>query len=144
MRKAAAIDHRIGDLTRLRAELTRLQTEADETTDDWPTTCVCHVCDRFTAVHNNGKGHNFYRCWHRGEGCKQPSRSTNGLERATLLGLELLSENEDGRTAAQLAELMERRWKILELFYNNQITGELFCTTRSRTRPTNRRTKVNR
>lgn len=44
-REAAVIDQRIEDLGRLRDELTRLQTAADQITDDWPTTCVCHVLD---------------------------------------------------------------------------------------------------
>jgi DNA-binding transcriptional MerR regulator len=42
-REAAFIDQRIDDLTKLRAELSRLQTAANEITDDWPTSCVCHV-----------------------------------------------------------------------------------------------------
>lgn len=42
-REAAAIDHRIDDLMRVRDELTRLQAEADQITDDWPASCVCHV-----------------------------------------------------------------------------------------------------
>lgn len=45
VREAAAIDHRIDDLMRLRAELSRLQAEASEITDDWPTSCVCHVLE---------------------------------------------------------------------------------------------------
>ena len=44
-REAAAIDQRIEDLMRVRAELTRLQKAAGEITDDWPTSCVCHVLE---------------------------------------------------------------------------------------------------
>lgn len=44
-REAAAIDRRIEDLRRLRSELADLQAAADEFTDDWPATCVCHVLD---------------------------------------------------------------------------------------------------
>lgn len=47
-REAVAIDQRIEDLSRLRDELTRLQTDADQITDDWPTTCVCHVLEPAT------------------------------------------------------------------------------------------------
>jgi DNA-binding transcriptional MerR regulator len=48
-REAAAIDQRIEDLGRLRDELSRLQAAADQITDDWPTTCVCHVLEPATA-----------------------------------------------------------------------------------------------
>ena len=47
-REAAAIDQRIEDLGRLRDELARLQTAAGQITDDWPTTCVCHVLEPAT------------------------------------------------------------------------------------------------
>ena len=42
-REAAAIDARIEELRRLRAELERLQAEAALITDEWPNSCVCHV-----------------------------------------------------------------------------------------------------
>jgi DNA-binding transcriptional MerR regulator len=48
-REAAAIDQRIDDLVRLRDELTRLQTEAEQIRDDWPTSCVCHVLEPATG-----------------------------------------------------------------------------------------------
>jgi len=44
-REAAAIDQRIEDLVRLRDELARLQTAAEQISDDWPTSCVCHVLE---------------------------------------------------------------------------------------------------
>ncbi len=44
-REAAAIDRRIEDLQRLRAELGHLQTAAANVTDAWPDTCVCHVIE---------------------------------------------------------------------------------------------------
>lgn len=44
-REATAIDQRIDDLVRLRDELTRLQAEAEQIRDDWPTSCVCHVLE---------------------------------------------------------------------------------------------------
>jgi DNA-binding transcriptional MerR regulator len=44
-REAGAIDRRIEDLRRLRRELSDLQASAAEFTDDWPSTCVCHVLD---------------------------------------------------------------------------------------------------
>ena len=111
----------------------------------------CGPCGRVVSVRNNGKGTTLYRCWHRGQGCRQPSRSTTGLERATLLGLHLLSEDEDlqeairrklreasragrptasppgGRAAGRLEALVERRRKLLELYYAERITAELFA-----------------
>lgn len=42
-RELSAIESRIADLERLRAELTALQTEADGLPDEWPTACVCNV-----------------------------------------------------------------------------------------------------
>jgi len=111
----------------------------------------CGLCGRVASVRNNGKGTTLYRCWHRGQGCRQPSRSTAGMERATLLGLRLLSEDEDlqeairrklreasrtgrpaasplrGRASGRLEALVERRRKLLELFYAEKITAELFA-----------------
>ena len=73
------------------------------------------------------------------------------MERATLLGLRLLSEDEDlqeairrklreasrtgrpaasplrGRASGRLEALVERRRKLLELFYAEKITAELFA-----------------
>ena len=48
-REAAAIDRRIEDLRQLRDELSRLQTAADQITDDWPTSCVCHILEPATV-----------------------------------------------------------------------------------------------
>lgn len=43
--EAAAIDRRIEDLRRLRDELSLLQDAAADITDDWPTSCVCHILE---------------------------------------------------------------------------------------------------
>lgn len=42
-REAASIDKRIEELSRLRGELAQLRAAADVVSDDWPTSCVCHV-----------------------------------------------------------------------------------------------------
>lgn len=42
-REAAAVEDRIAQLRKLGGELRRLQKEADQIRDDWPTSCVCHV-----------------------------------------------------------------------------------------------------
>lgn len=44
-RETAAIDRRIDDLRRLRAELEHLQEAAADIIDAWPDACVCHVID---------------------------------------------------------------------------------------------------
>ena len=48
-REAVAIDRRIKDLLQLRDELSRLQAAADQITDDWPTSCVCHILEPATV-----------------------------------------------------------------------------------------------
>ncbi len=48
-REAAAIDQHIEDLVRLRDDLTRLQVAADQISDDWPTSCVCHILEPATS-----------------------------------------------------------------------------------------------
>ena len=53
------------------------------------------------------KGQNYYRCKHRGKGCKLPVRSNKGLLRAAVLGLELLLD-EDMRDAIR-RHLAKRR-----------------------------------
>ena len=109
----------------------------------------CGLCGRAAATEENGKGSRFYRCWHRGRGCGQPSRSVRGIERAALLGLRLVGFDPDlqkairqelrrgarpgppkgaGRAPAQQADrLRERRRKLLDLHYAGKITADLFA-----------------
>lgn len=44
-REAEAVDDRIAELTRLRAELRSLRTRMNSMVDDWPGACVCHVVE---------------------------------------------------------------------------------------------------
>lgn len=44
-READNIEKRIEDLKRLQSELSSLQREADRISDDWPTSCVCHILE---------------------------------------------------------------------------------------------------
>lgn len=44
-RELSAIQSRIADLERLRADLTELREEARGLPDDWPTDCVCNVLE---------------------------------------------------------------------------------------------------
>jgi hypothetical protein len=111
----------------------------------------CGLCGNRMTVAQNGKGSTFYRCWHRGQGCDQPARSTKGLSRAAVLGMSLLGHDDglqgairrrlaggtraahggarrDRRdSAAQtLGGLSERRRKLLELFYTGKISADGF------------------
>lgn len=82
------------------------------------------------------------------------SRSASGLERAALLGLRLLADDEDlqdairrqlaraarratatpsrGRTEGALADLADRRRKLLDLYYSGKIDPELFADEEER------------
>jgi len=111
----------------------------------------CGTCGRRMALDQNGAGRVFYRCKHRGQGCKQPARTTSGLAEAAVLGLRLVSTDRDlqeairrklsgggretsartsRRTRKAPAEVMrdlsERRRKLLDLFYNSKISMDLF------------------
>ena len=108
---------------------------------------TCGICGRRMSVQQNGKGQRTYRCWHRGNGCDQPSRSNKGLERAMGLGL-LCSEpireairrhleslgsasRQAARTSgpgadARLTKLRRHRDKLLGLYLSENITSDQF------------------
>ena len=112
----------------------------------------CGQCSRAMSIDQNGQGHTMYKCAHRGNGCAQTRRSSKGLLRAALLGLRLVGSDQDlqsairreldgarrgarqgasrdrQRTTKALGDLAERRRKLLELYYADRITGELFAT----------------
>lgn len=116
----------------------------------------CGICGRRMASDQNGAGRVMYRCRHRGRGCNQPRRTNRGLHRAALLGLNLLANDDElheairaelrrtgatgrrpGRRAdaappARLAELSERRRKLLELYYAGKISGDGFAEEEER------------
>ncbi|HET9672679.1 MAG TPA: recombinase family protein [Actinomycetota bacterium] len=114
----------------------------------------CGLCGRVASVRYGRDGAVLYRCRHRGRGCAQPSRSASGLERAALLGLRLLADDEDlqeairrqlgrvagGATAAStlrraegaLPDLADRRRKLLDLYYSGKIDAELFSDEEER------------
>ena len=60
---------------------------------------ICGLCNRRMVVAQNGKGRLSYKCRHRGQGCRQPSRSTLGLARAAVKGLGLVGHDEGLRGA---------------------------------------------
>src|SRR5690606_2519571 len=87
------------------------------------------------------------RCIHRGKGCDQPRRSVNGVERAALLGLRMVGQDEalqeairselrrasggvpgrGPRAPALIEDLRKRRRKLLDLHYSDRISAELFA-----------------
>ena len=111
----------------------------------------CGLCGRVAGIDGNGEGRVMYRCRHRGQGCAQPRRTAAGLSRAALLGLRLIAGDKDlqqairshleaarqkvrqdrsrvaPETTGTMEELAERRRKLLELHYRDQITAEFFA-----------------
>jgi DNA invertase Pin-like site-specific DNA recombinase len=111
----------------------------------------CGLCGRVAGIDGNGEGRVMYRCRHRGNGCAQPRRTASGLSRAALLGLRLIAGDSNlqgairshleaarqkvrqdrSRVAPEAAgtveEVSERRRKLLELHYRDQISADLFA-----------------
>jgi hypothetical protein len=89
---------------------------------------------------------------HRGRGCDQPGRSAKGLQRAAVLGLRLIAEDDELQAAMRdeiaghfdqapdagpsrvslLASLTQKRRKLLDLHYGDHITGEAFAQEEAR------------
>lgn len=108
----------------------------------------CGICGRVETIHQGGYG-TLFRCKHRGTGCKQPARSTKGLERALVLGLRLIGHDEELQAAIrseirrqlepkaegrrprsvgqQIASLQEKRRKLLALHYEDKIGADLYA-----------------
>ena len=117
---------------------------------------VCGRCGRQMSIDQNGQGQSHYRCRHRGQGCKQPARSSGGLLRAAVLGLRLLGQDMDlqeairrqlnaartqtghgrGRAAPAATEVLNKlhaqRKKLLNLHYDGHISPEQFGEEQSR------------
>jgi site-specific DNA recombinase len=118
----------------------------------------CGLCERLAAVEYHPKGYGVFRCRHRGEGCKYPRRRASGLEEAAVLGLRLVGRDPqlqdairrqlDGATASggsrvgrpdqrkrtetAIAELERKRRKLLDLYYGDGISAELFAEEEQR------------
>ena len=118
----------------------------------------CGLCGKRMPVDQNGEGRVLYRCRHRGQGCRQPARTNLGLVKAAVLGMALIGRDKrlreairrqlaDGqvgdpakagarrprrRPAAALKALTERRRKLLELYYEDGISKELFSEEEQR------------
>ena len=109
---------------------------------------VCGVCGRRIAIEFTGNGNGIYRCRHRGKGCPEvPGRSAKGLHLAAKLAIRVLGEDQDlqdairqqlrGRVTEQrtakpsrsgaVTQLRQKRQKLLELHYADQISGAMFA-----------------
>ena len=109
----------------------------------------CGHCGRSMSVMDNGAGWQGYRCWHRGKGCDVPRFRNTGLLQGALLGVKLIRDDdelqaairqrlEDRRAARrdagglqaqrrrQLADIDQKRRKLFELYYGEQITADSF------------------
>jgi site-specific DNA recombinase len=115
----------------------------------------CGLCGRVATIRYGREGRPLYRCRHRGAGCSQPSRSAVGLIRAVLLGLRLVAEDEELQEAIRgelkkavgsglseprrghmkdsgIEDLAEQRRKLLELYYADKLSAELFAEEEAR------------
>ena len=115
----------------------------------------CGLCGRVATIRYGREGRPLYRCRHRGAGCSQPSRSAVGLVHAVLLGLRLVAEDEELQEAIRrelkkavgsgageprrghgktpgIEDLTERRRKLLELYYADKLSAELFAEEEAR------------
>ncbi len=112
----------------------------------------CGLCRRVVGIDYNQRGQAIYKCRHRGRGCDLPGRSAKGLHRAALHGLRLLAEDSELQTAIRheldrhepeprqqredrrhgVATLQQKRRKLLDLHYADQISGEAFAAEEAR------------
>ena len=112
----------------------------------------CGLCDRVVGVHYNERKQAIFRCRHRGQGCDQPGRSSNGLHRATVLGLRVLANDLDLQSAIRhqltehrrvepsvgpsvasvIASLRVKERKLLDLYYADKIDADGFAIERLR------------
>jgi len=114
------------------------------------------MCGRSMAIDQNGEGRKMYRCHHRGQGCKQPRRTNDGLLRAAVLGLRLIGTDEElkgairfelerarqpgpkpgggpARSSQHAVDQLEgQRRKLLRLYYDDQIGADLFAEEEAR------------
>ncbi len=106
----------------------------------------CGLCRRVSTVKYNDRNQALYHCKHRGEGCKQPGRSALGLQRAALLGLKVLRDDQDLQAAIRsalepdqtlvedralsltgsIASLRHKLDLLFELYYDGKVTKDSF------------------
>lgn len=128
-----------------------------QSTDPLSGRVMCGLCNRKMVVAQNGKGHLTYKCYHRGQGCDQPSRSNLGLARAAVMGLGLVGHDENLRNAIRrrlaggspdaagtprrhpraapaktMKVLNDERRKLLDLYYAQKISADGFAQEEAR------------
>ena len=111
-------------------------------------TVRCGLCGRVANIHYNHRDQPTFQCGGQGKRCKQPARSANGLERATVLGLGLLTNDQELQSAIRyqltahrraespkgpsrasvVTSLQKKQRKLLDLHYADQIDGETFAS----------------
>ena len=111
---------------------------------------ICGLCGRKMSVMQNGQRSVYYRCRHRGQGCRFASKSTKGIGRAAVKGLSLIGRDEGLREAIRrrlagrgpdavaprrtrrappgvtLKALSDDRRKLLDLYYKGKISEDFF------------------
>ena len=112
----------------------------------------CGLCMRVIGVHYNDRKQTMYRCRHRGEGCRVPGRSANGLHRAAVLGMRVLADDLDLQAAIRhqltahrrvesprgpsvastIAVLRKSERRLLDLYYAEQIDPDTFAAEHRR------------
>ena len=112
----------------------------------------CGLCGRIAGVHYNDRNQAIFRCRHRGQGCNQPGRSSNGLHRATVLGLRVLASDLELQSAIRhqlrehrateptrgpsassvVASLKLKERKLLDLYYADKIDADCFAVEQQR------------
>jgi len=110
-------------------------------------TIRCGLCGRVAIIRYNDRKQGFYRCGGQGKYCKQPARSANGLERAAVLGLEILASDRELQNSIRLqlsersreefpglpssknlvASLVKKQDKLFALYYGDQIDPDSFA-----------------
>ena len=111
-------------------------------------TVRCGLCGRVASIRYNNRGQGLFRCGGQGQRCSQPARSANGLERAAVLGLGLLTGDEGLQAAIRyqltahrraqattgpssasvIASMRKKQRKLLDLHYADQIDADTFAT----------------
>ena len=112
----------------------------------------CGLCGRVAAIQYNERGQGFHRCKHRGDGCRQPARSANGLERAVVNALRVVKGDQDlqqairdeltahrrinppagSSVASTITVLNGKLRKLLDLYYEDKISAESFTAEERR------------
>ncbi|HQU00704.1 MAG TPA: recombinase family protein, partial [Acidimicrobiales bacterium] len=107
----------------------------------------CGLCGKVAGVNYNARNQAIYRCRHRGQGCAQSGRSAKGLQRAALLGLQVLAYDDElqraireqlatirapkspqGRGASTtIAAIKQKERKLLELYYADKLDADTFA-----------------